>query len=137
MYDSEGVKTKKVYLIKNGVLYGRLHSRETAGKMNEEATGNGRAVSYNFPPIPRMRITCIENGKVDFSDLIKDVKFEVKNISLSGNVFTTLKNIVGIGNDFEIHDSGGGCGKENQYPLPVSHGSPHILISNALIGGKR
>ena len=170
MYDSEGVKTKKVYLIKNGVLYGRLHSRETAGKMNEEATGNGRAISYNFPPIPRMRITCIENGKVDFSDLIRDVKFGVyakgafggqtngelftfvpevsyiirdgkisemvKNISLSGNVFTTLKNIVGIGNDFEIHDSGGGCGKGNQYPLPVSHGSPHILISNALVGGK-
>lgn len=170
MYDSEGVKTRKVYLIRNGVLSGRLHSRETAGKMNEDATGNGRAISYNFPPIPRMRTTCIENGKTNFSDLLKDIKFgiyakgafggqtngelftfvpevsyiirngkiseTVKNISLSGNVFTTLKNIVGIGDDFQINDSGGGCGKGNQYPLPVSHGSPHILISSVLVGGK-
>ena len=31
-YDDEGVKTKKNYLIRNGLLDGRLHSRETAKK---------------------------------------------------------------------------------------------------------
>jgi TldD protein len=32
-YDDEGVKTRKNYLIKDGILVGRLHSRETAAKM--------------------------------------------------------------------------------------------------------
>ena len=32
-YDDEGTPTQKTYLIKEGVLVGRLHSRETAGKM--------------------------------------------------------------------------------------------------------
>lgn len=169
-YDDEGVPTRKVSLIKEGVLSGHLHTRETAVKMNEEPTGNGRAVSYRFPPIPRMRTTFIDNGKGKFKDFVKDIKYGVyakgsfggqtngelftfvaeyghliedgkitkllKNVSLSGNVFETLKNIVGVGDDFTIRDSGGGCGKDEQFPLPVSHGSPHVYISKAIIGGK-
>jgi TldD protein len=44
-YDDEGVRTKKNYLIKDGILTGRLHSRETAAKMGEEPTGNARALN--------------------------------------------------------------------------------------------
>src|SRR5690606_5075509 len=72
-YDDEGVPTQKTWLIREGELVGRLHSRETAGRMKEKPTGNARAINYRFPPIPRMRNTCIGNGPdggVD--DLIKD-----------------------------------------------------------------
>lgn len=72
-YDDEGVPTEKTYLIREGKLVGRLHSRETAGKMGERPTGNARAISYKFPPIPRMRNTCIEVGKTSFEDLIASV----------------------------------------------------------------
>ena len=70
--------------------------------------------------------------------MIRDGKVAelVKNCSLSGNVFHTLKNIDALGNDFKIHDSGGGCGKDGQMPLPVSHGSPHVRIKNVVIGGR-
>lgn len=72
-YDDEGVKTEKTYLIKNGVLSGKLHTRETAADLGEKPTGSARALNYKFPPIPRMRNTCIENGESHFSDMIKDV----------------------------------------------------------------
>ena len=59
----------------------------------------------------------------------------VRPVTLSGNVFQTLENIDGIGNDLAMNE-GGGCGKGGQAPLPVSNGSPHIRIQNCLLGGK-
>jgi len=71
--DDEGVSTRKNYLVKDGILVGRLHNRETAAKMGEEITGNARAVAWNFPPIVRMTNTYIESGDASFQDLIKDI----------------------------------------------------------------
>jgi TldD protein len=73
-YDDEGTPASKTYLIKEGVLVGRLHSRQTAGIMGEAATGNARAVSYHFPPIVRMTNTCIEPGDVTFEEMIADIR---------------------------------------------------------------
>lgn len=73
-YDEEGMPAQKTYLIREGVLVGRLHSRETAGKMNEPPTGNARAISYHHPPIVRMTNTAIENGTVPFEDMLSDIK---------------------------------------------------------------
>ncbi|MFN8595590.1 MAG: TldD/PmbA family protein [Anaerolineae bacterium] len=56
-YDDEGVPTQKTWLMRDGVLVGRLHSRETAGLMNERPTGNGRATSYRYGPQVRKRRT--------------------------------------------------------------------------------
>ena len=65
-YDDEGVPAEKTYLIREGILAGRLHSRETAAKMKEKLTGNARAISYRFPPIVRMTNTYIEPGTTIF-----------------------------------------------------------------------
>ncbi|MDP2719362.1 MAG: TldD/PmbA family protein [Dehalococcoidia bacterium] len=73
-YDDEGVPATKTYLISEGILVGRLHSRETAAKMGEKVTGNARAVDYRFPPIVRMTNTFIEPGEMSFDQLIGDVK---------------------------------------------------------------
>ena len=169
-YDDEGVPSSKKYIIKNGILSSRLHSIYTASLMNEELTGNARAINYRFPPIVRMSCTYIERGDKSFEELIGDIKEgiyikgalggqtelemftfsaqagyiikdgkikePVRDVILTGNVFETLKNIEAIGNDLELHGGLGGCGKNGQYPLPVSTGSPHIRIKNLLIGGK-
>ncbi|MCJ7790311.1 MAG: TldD/PmbA family protein, partial [Candidatus Atribacteria bacterium] len=170
-YDDEGVKTKKSYLIKDGILVGRLHSRETAEKMGEEPTGNARALDYNFKPIVRMTNTYIENGEIPFKGLLSGIKkgiyakncfggnttFEmftfssgegfmirdgeiaepIRDVVLSGNLFSTLLNIEGIGNDLKIIEAAGGCGKGGQSPLPVSFGSPHLKIKKVIVGGGR
>ncbi|MGD9394064.1 MAG: TldD/PmbA family protein [Dehalococcoidia bacterium] len=73
-YDDEGVLATKTYLIKEGELVGRLHSRETAAKMGEKPTGNARAINYRFPPIVRMTNTYIEPVKGSFNDIIADIK---------------------------------------------------------------
>ena len=69
----------------------------------------------------------IEHGKV--GELVRDV-------TLTGNVFETLKNMDGFGDDFRLCEMGGGCGKGGQAPLPVTFGSPHLRIRNVVIGGK-
>jgi TldD protein len=72
-YDDEGVPARKTDLIRDGILVGRLHSRETAGKMGEKVTGNARALDYRFPPIVRMTNTYIESGDRSFEELIADI----------------------------------------------------------------
>jgi TldD protein len=168
-YDDEGTPTGRAELIKDGILVGRLHSRETAAKMSESPTGNARATGYRYPPIVRMTNTAIEGGDVSFEDMIRDIELGVyacdmyggqtalenfsfssayaymirdgavaelvKDVILSGNLFTTLMNIDAIGDDFSWSKSGGSCGK-GQGGLPVTFGAPHIRIQDVVIGGK-
>ena len=54
-------------------MVGRLHSRETAGAMGEEPTGNARAIDCRHEPIVRMTNTIIEPGDATFDDLIRDI----------------------------------------------------------------
>jgi len=76
-FDDEGVPTTRNYLIKNGILVGRLHSRETAAKMAEQPTGNASAINYRHAPIVRMTNTGIEQGTTSFQEMIKDIKLGV------------------------------------------------------------
>ena len=73
-YDDEGVPATRTYLVREGKLVGRLHSRETAARMGEKPTGNARAVNYHYPPIVRMTNTYIEPGSASFAELIADVE---------------------------------------------------------------
>ena len=45
-FDDEGAPATTTQLIKDGELVGRLHSRETAGQLEEAPTGNARCLSY-------------------------------------------------------------------------------------------
>ena len=58
----------------------------------------------------------------------------ISDVTLSGNVFQTLKDIEAIGSDVRYNP--GGCGKGNQSPLPVSVGGPHLRIRNVVVGGR-
>lgn len=74
LYDDEGTPATTTQLIKDGVLVGRLHSRETAGKLGEKPTGNARCLNYHFPPIVRMTNTWIERGTTPVEDLFHGIK---------------------------------------------------------------
>ncbi len=73
-YDDEGVPASKTYLIQEGILESRLHSRETAAKMGEKITGNARAINYRYPPIVRMTNTYIEPMSASFEDMVSEIK---------------------------------------------------------------
>ena len=83
-FDYEGVPTRKNYLINEGILVGRLHSRETAAKMDEPVTGNARAVFFQHPPLVRMTNTYIDAGETRFEDMIKDIKLGVYACDMIG-----------------------------------------------------
>ncbi|HEX4574505.1 MAG TPA: TldD/PmbA family protein [Gemmatimonadales bacterium] len=76
-FDDEGTPTQDTALIREGVLVGRLHSRETAATMGERPTGNARALSFRHAPIVRMTNTYIGNGRGTFEDLIQDIPLGV------------------------------------------------------------
>ncbi len=167
-YDDEGVPGRKTWLIREGELVGRLHSRESAAYFGDAPTGNARAVSYRFPPICRMRNTCIAAGDRTLEELFDGVDLGVyaigsvggsggemftftadygymirkgkraelvRDISLSGNLFTTMKNIDAVADDYITHDGPGGCGTRGQMNLPVSHGAPHFRVRDITVGG--
>ncbi|KAB8333424.1 TldD/PmbA family protein [Scytonema tolypothrichoides VB-61278] len=73
-YDDEGTPATTTQLISDGILTGRLHSRETAGKLDEAPTGNARCLSYHYPPIVRMTNTWIQPGKTPVGDLFSGIK---------------------------------------------------------------
>ncbi len=168
-YDDEGTPATTTQLIKDGVLVGRLHSRETAGKLGEAPTGNARCLNYHYAPIVRMTNTWIERGKTPVADLFSGIEEgvyasnwlggmtngemftfsageawmirngqiaePVRDVTLSGNVFQTLEDIEGIGDDF-YWDESGGCGKGGQNGLPVGCGGPSLRIRDVVIGGE-
>ena len=73
-FDDEGTKTKKTYLIKDGVLSGRLHSASTAAYLEEDVTSNARAINFEYEPIVRMTTTYIDKGDKTLEELISEVK---------------------------------------------------------------
>lgn len=120
-YDDEGTLTGRADLIKDGILVGRLHSRETAAKMGERPTGNARAQNYRHPPIVRMTNTAIAGGTTSFQDMIKDIQLgvyacdafggntELENFSFSsayaymirdGQIAEMVKDVILAGNLF-------------------------------------
>lgn len=126
-YDDEGTPTQDTPLIKEGILVGRLHSRETAAKLGERPTGNARAISFRHPPIVRMTNTYIAPGKTGarFDDLIRDIPLGVyacgafggqtmlENFSFTaawgymirdGQVAELVKDVVLAGNLFQTLD---------------------------------
>jgi len=168
-YDDEGTPATTTQLIQDGVLVGRLHSRETAGKLGEAPTGNARCLNYHYPPIVRMTNTWIQRGSTPAQDLMTDIQEgvyarnwqggmtngemftfaageawmirqgklaePVRDVTLSGNVFTTLAGIEAVGDDF-CWDESGGCGKGNQSGLPVGCGGPSLRIRGVVVGGE-
>ena len=162
-YDDDGTKAQKNYLIKDGILAGRLHSVATAAALDENVTGNARAVDGTFEPIVRMTNTYIEAGDLTFDQLIEHIEkgyyiksikhgsgmstftiaphiaYEIKDgrifrpvqISvITGNVFETLGLIDGLTDKCEMKSFvTGGCGKMEQYPLPVGFGGPYVRVS--------
>ena len=166
-FDDEGTPAQATYLVRNGILTGRLHSVATAAALGEEPTGNARAVGFPYEPIVRMTTTFILPGNKSKEELIGEVKegilvervqhgsglsaftmapslaYRIKNgkiadplnISvITGDVFTTLSEIDGLSDRLELFSFVlGGCGKMEQFPLPVGFGGPYVRVRNLVV----
>ena len=168
--DDEGVRGVETCLITEGILTGRLHSRETAAEFGEPLSGNMRAVDAHFTPLVRMSNIFIEPGESSFDEIIASIdhgyylvgakggqtsgdqftfgsqwgyRIEngklgpmVRDINMSGELFSTLQAISMVGDDLTFGERGG-CGKGS--PMQTNRksgtGAPHIKIDAVTIGG--
>lgn len=104
-YDDEGVPARKTALIRDGVVVGLMHNRETAGKFDTAPTGNARAQSFRREPIVRMRNTYMAPGDHAFEELLEGIRFGYYLKSFRGgqaNLDGTFQ--VGIEEAYEIVD---------------------------------
>ncbi len=127
-YDDEGSRARRNYLIRNGILSGRLHSVQTAAVLGEETTGNARAIDCTFEPIVRMTTTYIEGGDLDFDQLIAPIKkgYYIKTIRHGSGMstFTIAPSVA-----YEIVD-----GKLGQ-PVQISVLTGSVFETLGLIDG--
>jgi TldD protein len=103
-YDDEGTPSQKTLLIKEGVVTGLMHNRETAEKFKAQPTGNARAEDFRVEPIIRMRCTYMAPRDQTFKELIEDVKSGYYFKSFRGgqaNLDGTFQ--VGIQEGYEIN----------------------------------
>ena len=73
-YDDEGVKARRRYLYKNGLINEFLHNRETAAKLGTKSNASSRSVNYDREAIVRMANTFVLPGQMSDEELIEDVK---------------------------------------------------------------
>ena len=83
-YDDQGIATNQTTVLDRGVLKHYLHNRGTADKLEQEPTGNARAVSYVFPPIPRMTNTYFLPGDLTEEEAIEKLGTGIYAIQTSG-----------------------------------------------------
>ncbi|MBN2228601.1 MAG: TldD/PmbA family protein [Candidatus Thorarchaeota archaeon] len=171
-YDDQGTPSNQTTVLDRGVVRHFLHNRGTAKKLNQEPTGNARAVSFVFPPIPRMTNTYFLPGELtedeaieqlgtgvfaiqssggqvegDGSFLFKairgywvengEIKYPIREVALSGNIIELLSHVEGATKELKLSAGYfGGCGKGEQFPLPVGDGGPKLVIDNVTFGGE-
>lgn len=74
LYDDEGIKARRRFLYKEGIINEFLHNRESAAKLGARSNGSSRSVNYDREPIVRMANTFVVPGKSTEEELIEDVK---------------------------------------------------------------
>lgn len=77
LFDDEGVRSRKNYIIRDGVLEGFLHERLSASLMNAEPTGNGRRESFLRKLFVRMTNTYVEPGDYGLDEMIEEIDYGV------------------------------------------------------------
>jgi len=77
LYDDEGVRARRRFLIKDGVINEFLHNRETGAALGVGSNGAARASGFNREPIVRMANTFMLPGDYSFEELVEDVRLGV------------------------------------------------------------
>jgi TldD protein len=167
-YDDEGVKGRRKYLVRNGVLEDFITSRETAGELGMRPNGGARAESFDSRPLVRMSNTMILAGEQAKEEVIGGVKKGIlamgtrggqvdtakgkfqfnaqeafliekgevtrplRDVSLTGDTLSILRNIDSLGKKASFGDPGF-CGKGQM--VPVGDGGPYTRIKNVIVGG--
>lgn len=76
-YDNEGIRARKKFLYKDGIITEFLHNRETSSRLGIKSNGSARASSYNREPLVRMSNTFLVPGKYKEDELFENIEYGV------------------------------------------------------------
>lgn len=72
-YDHEGIRCQNTEIIKDGILVGKLYSRNSAYHLGAKPTGNYRACDYRFSPLIRQSNICLGGGDTSFEEMLTQI----------------------------------------------------------------
>lgn len=101
--DDEGTPAQDAVLIREGILQGYMHSRESAQHFGMKPQGNARAWSFSDEPLIRMRNTAVLPGKDKLEDIIASVEDGYYLLdTTNGQADTTGEFMFGVSMGYEI-----------------------------------
>jgi TldD protein len=132
--DDEGTPGQRTVLVENGKLVSYLHDRISATHFQVPRTGNGRREDFRFPPIPRMRLTFMENGPHAAEEILKSVAKGIYAIDFSNGQVT-----IGAG-DYSFYVKTGYLIEDGKITSPIKDvnligNGPDSLAKVAMVGG--
>ena len=129
-FDDEGVKGKKTYIIKDGIMNSYMTNRAFAAELGVDATGNARAYTFRDEPIVRMRNTYIEAGDMSLDELYEAIGEGFFLCSLqNGQADSSSEFMFGAVECYAIKN---GELTEKLYQNPVLTGNAFEVLSNVI-----
>jgi len=159
-FDDEGVEMKRVPLVEKGEIKNFYYDLQTAGRAGVESTGNGLRAGSQSEPVPGISNLVMEEGKVSFSEMIKDIKEGIiidqvlglgqgniisgafsNNVQLGykiekGKIVGRVKNIMIAGNAIEELKNIAALGNKAKW-IEGKYKFPHIYLKYLSVSTKK
>ena len=159
-FDDEGVEMKRVPLIKKGKIKNFYYDLQTAGMAEVESTGNGLRAGSQSEPVPGISNLVMEEGKVSFKEMIKDIKEGIiidqvlglgqgnvisgafsNNVQLGykiekGKIVGRVKDVMIAGNAIEELKNIVALGKKSKW-VSSKYKFPHIYLKSLSVSAKK
>ena len=135
-FDDEGNDSRRTVLVDKGILRSYMHDRISAAHYQVAPTGSGRRQSFEYAPMPRMRVTYMESGPYDPREIIGSVKK-----GLYAERFTNGQVRIGAG-DFTFYVKSGYAIENGKLTHPVKDvnvigNGPEVLSRMTMVGNDK
>jgi len=159
-FDDEGVEMKRIPLVKKGKIKNFYYDLQTAGMAGVESTGNGLRAGSQSEPAPSISNLVMEEGKVSFSEMIKDIKEGIiidqvlglgqgniisgafsNNVQLGykiekGKIVGRIKDVMIAGNAIEELKNIAALGNKAKW-IEGKYKFPHIYLKSLSVSAKK
>jgi len=159
-FDDEGVEMKRVPLVEKGEIKNFYYDLQTAGMAGAESTGNGLRADLQGEPVPGISNLIMEEGKVSFKEMIKDISEGIivdqvlglgqgniisgafsNNVQLGykiekGKIVGRVKDVMISGNAIEELKNIAALGDKSKW-VSGKYKFPHIYLKSLSVSAKK
>ena len=159
-FDDEGVEMKRVPLVEKGEIKNFYYDLQTAGMAGVESTGNGLRAGSQSEPAPGISNLVMGEGKVSFSEMIRDIKEGIiidqvlglgqgniisgafsNNVQLGykiekGKIVGRVKDVMIAGNAIEELKNIAALGNKAKW-IEGKYKFPHIYLKSLSVSAKK